>query len=162
MKVFLALGSNVGDCKANIAEAVEKLSEKVSNIKVAPLFISKAVGYTDQPDFHNTALVGETDLKPEELLDFVKSIEQEVGRVYRFRWGPREIDIDIIFYGDQVYKSERLEIPHPRMHERDFVLVPLVALEPELVHPKLGKSVQKLLSQLPRENYSIDDIIRCK
>src|ERR1019366_6456645 len=98
--VYLALGSNVGDSAANIAEAIKLLGNSIESIKQAPLYASKAAGYTDQPDFVNTAVSGETSLNPEQLLSFVKDIEQQIGLINRFRWGPREIDIDIIFYGD--------------------------------------------------------------
>lgn len=133
--IFLALGSNVGDQEGNIAQAVSLLKEKVEGISLAPLYRSKAVGVTNQPDFVNTALSGKTNLTPQELLTFVKQIEQKVGRVYRYRWGPREIDIDIIFYDALVVKSDNLEIPHPRAHERDFVLRPIADLSPSLIHP---------------------------
>src|SRR5258706_7388759 len=134
-KIFLALGSNVGDKAKNIETAIALLAEKIKDIHVASLYTTKPVGYVDQDNFVNTALSGDTDLTPEELLKFVKDIEQQVGRIYRFRWGPREIDIDILFYDDVVIKQERLEIPHPRLHERDFVLVPLSDIAPDLIHP---------------------------
>ncbi len=147
-KVYLALGANVGDKKANIGKAIRFLSEKVIYMKRAHLYVSNAVGYTDQDDFINTAVSGETELKPKELLRFVKDIEKQIGRVYRFRWGPREIDIDIIFYGNAIYKDTELEIPHPAMHERDFVLRPLADLDGEMIHPVLKKSVKELLRNL--------------
>ncbi len=147
--IFLALGSNVGDSVTYIHKAIELLSKKISNIQTAPIYTSKAVGFTDQPDFFNTAIKGKTDLEPLELLTFVKDIEQEIGRIYRFRWGPREIDVDIIFYNDLIFKNDTLEIPHPRAHERDFVLVPIADIDPTTVHPVLKKTVAKLLQELP-------------
>lgn len=148
-KVYLALGANVGDARGNIGRAVELLAAKLSDIRQAPIYTSKAVGYVDQPDFLNTAVAGETDLSPLELLKFVKNIEKKIGRVWRFRWGPREIDIDIIFYGDQTLQSDPLTIPHPRFRDRDFVLRPLCDLDPNLLDPVSDKSVRKLLEELP-------------
>jgi 2-amino-4-hydroxy-6-hydroxymethyldihydropteridine diphosphokinase len=143
-EVYLGLGSNVGDRLLNLNKAIELLSEKIQILKKSKIYISKAVGYTDQPDFYNMVLYGKTDLSPEELFNFIKDVEKNVGRVYRFRWGPREIDIDILFYNDLVYKSDKLNIPHPRLHERDFVLLPLIELNPKLFHPVLNKRVSDL------------------
>ena len=143
-EVYLGLGSNVGDRLLNLNKAIELLSEKIKILKKSKIYISKAVGYTDQPDFYNMALYGKTDLSPEGLFNFVKDVEKNVGRVYRFHWGPREIDIDILFYNDMVYKNDNLSIPHPRLHERDFVLLPLIEINPELFHPILNKKVSDL------------------
>lgn len=153
--IFLALGSNVGDSQAHIEKAIELLGEKVGNITRAPIYISKAVGFTEQPDFLNTAIKGQTDLKPRELLRFVKDVEQKVGRIQRFRWGPREIDVDIIFYASEVMDKPGLTIPHPRFKERDFVLKPICDLNPEYVDPLTRLSVQTLLSNLPESDLSI-------
>ncbi len=143
-EVYLGLGSNVGDRLLNLNKAIELLSEKIQILKKSKIYISKAVGYTDQPDFYNMVLYGKTDLSPEELFNFIKDVEKNAGRVYRFHWGPREIDIDILFYNDLVYKSDKLNIPHPRLHERDFVLSPLIELNPKLFHPVLNKRVSDL------------------
>lgn len=151
----MALGSNVGDSRGHIEQAIKLLTEKINNVHRAPLYTSKAVGYTEQPDFLNTAVAGQTALESAELLAFVKDVEQRVGRVARFRWGPREIDIDIIFYGDAVLQTETLAIPHPRFQERDFVLQPLIELNPTLRDPKSGQTVQTLLDKLPVSSRSI-------
>jgi 2-amino-4-hydroxy-6-hydroxymethyldihydropteridine diphosphokinase len=143
-EIYLGLGSNVGDRLLNLNKAIELLSEKIQILKKSKIYISKAVGYTDQPDFYNMVLYGKTDLSPEELFNFIKDVEKNAGRVYRFHWGPREIDIDILFYNDLVYKSDKLNIPHPRLHERDFVLLPLIELNPKLFHPVLNKRVSDL------------------
>src|SRR5690242_4656468 len=107
-EAYLALGSNVGDSKAHVAQAVELLGKELHKLKEAPLYRSKAVGYTDQADFINTAVSGQTDLKVEELFKFVKEVEEKIGRQKTFRWGPREIDIDIIFYGDSILETPEL------------------------------------------------------
>lgn len=153
--VYLALGSNVGDSESNIARAVELLRSEVKDIKLAPLYKTKPVGYTDQPDFVNTALSGKTDLAAKALLAFVKDVEQRVGRIERFRWGPREIDIDIIFYGKQVISTPVLTVPHPLFQERDFVLKPLCDLNPQLTDPRSQETVTELLSALGPDQASL-------
>ena len=116
-------------------------------LMIAPLYLSSAYGYTDQPDFFNTALVMETTAGPFDLLKFLKSIEEIVGRKQRIRWGPREIDIDIIFYHDKVLNTPELVIPHPDFHNRRFVLQPLADLAPDFISPTHRRSVQELLNQ---------------
>jgi len=146
--VYLALGSNVGDSRTNIAQAVKLLGNSIKQIKQAPLYTSKAVGYTDQPDFLNTAISGQTDLGPKELLDFIGKVERQVGRTASFHWGPREIDIDIIFYGDLIQEAQKLTIPHPNFRGRDFVLQPLSDLSPQMLDPISGETVQQLLDKI--------------
>ncbi|HEX3082726.1 MAG TPA: 2-amino-4-hydroxy-6-hydroxymethyldihydropteridine diphosphokinase [Candidatus Saccharimonadia bacterium] len=153
--VFLALGANVGDRHRNIEQAVELLGSQIHRIKRAPLYASQAVGYTDQPDFFNTVVSGETSLSPHELLRFVKDVEREVGRLFRFRWGPREIDVDIIFYGGETVETRDLTIPHRRFRERDFVLRPLCDLDAKRVDPVSGLTCAELLQQLPESALSI-------
>jgi 2-amino-4-hydroxy-6-hydroxymethyldihydropteridine diphosphokinase len=150
-EVYLALGSNVGDSREYIAQAVGSLSEVVKNLKQAPLYKSKPVGYTEQADFINTAVNGHTTLHPEVLLARLKAIEQELGRTESFRWGPREIDIDIIFYGDTILETPKLTIPHESFRDRAFVLKPLVDLNPGFVDPFSQLSVSLLLKALPAE-----------
>ncbi len=153
--IYLALGSNVGEREVNISKAVKLLGEKLRSVIVSEIYETLPVGYQDQGNFVNTALEAETSMSPNELLSFIKGIEKEVGRIERFPWGPREIDIDLIFYGVEIYKDSNLVIPHKRMHERDFVLRPLVDLNPNLVHPILGKTVEMLLRELPVQNQSV-------
>jgi len=153
--VYLALGSNVGDGDQQFDRAIELLTPALSHIQQAPRYSSKAVGFTDQPDFLNTAIRAETDLDLRQLLELTQSVEQKVGRVKRFHWGPREIDIDIIFYDNHVIELPDLSIPHPRFSERDFVLRPLQDLSPEFVDPLTHKTVKALYDQLPLESRSI-------
>lgn len=153
--VYLALGSNVGNSAQYIVKAIELLGPFLHDIKQAPTYATRAVGYTDQANYLNTAISGQTTLSPQELLDVINTIEQQVGRIKRFRWGPREIDIDIIFYGDQVLESETLVIPHPSFRERDFVLQPLVDLNNEMIDPVSQKTVKQLLDQLKPGQLSI-------
>ena len=156
--VFLALGSNVGDSQQYISKAIELLGEKVSNIKTAPLYRSPAMpvpGHDDMPDFLNTAIRGETNLEPLELLKFVKNIEKEIGRIYRFRWGPREIDIDIIFYDDLILDTPELTIPHSGANERDFVLKPISDIDATFIDPKTKHMVNDLFEKLPVSELTI-------
>ncbi len=153
--IFLALGSNIENRKQHIETALVLLREKVHDITVAPLYETKPRYFEDQHNFLNTVLSGYTDLEPRELLQFTKAVQNEVGRVERFRNGPREIDIDILFYDDVIYKDEELEIPHPRLQERDFVLQPFSDINPDFSHPVLKKTVRELLDALPEEQRSV-------
>lgn len=143
-KVFLALGSNVGDKKRNIKQAVEFLRENIKKITLAPIYETIPMYYENQDSFENTVLRGYTTFSPQELLKNIKQIEKQLGRKKRFRNGPREIDIDILFYDNLVYKDKDLQIPHPRIQERGFVLKPFYDLEPSFVHPVLQKTIKEL------------------
>jgi 2-amino-4-hydroxy-6-hydroxymethyldihydropteridine diphosphokinase len=155
--VYLALGANVGDPKKQIEQAFQLLGAELNNITRAPVYRSRAVGHTDQPDFLNTALRAETSLTPDKLLAFTQAVEQEIGRVERFRWGPREIDIDIIFYDDLVRKTGPLTLPHPLFQERDFVLRPLADLDPGLRDPLSGLTVTALLKKISSGKRAISE-----
>lgn len=153
--VYLALGSNVGNSEQYIEQAITLLKDKVTDIIQAPMYRSRAVGYTSQPDFFNKAIKGHTELTPQALLMFVKTVEQKVGRIERFRWGPREIDIDIIFYNDKIVDKPSLHLPHPRFAERDFVLRPICDLSPKFVDPISKLTVSELYAKLPKSSRSI-------
>jgi 2-amino-4-hydroxy-6-hydroxymethyldihydropteridine diphosphokinase len=153
--VYLALGANVGDSQQNIKKAIKLLSEEMEDIKIAPLYLSRAVGYTNQSDFINTAISGKTNLSPENLLEFIGKVEKQIGRIRRFRWGPREIDIDIIFYGEEIIKAEGLTVPHPSFTDRDFVLIPLLDLDDSLVDPVSMKPLKHLKAELIPSQVSI-------
>jgi len=153
--IFLALGSNIENRKQHIETAIALLHEKVHGITVAPLYETNPQYFEDQYNFLNTVLRGFTDLEPRELLRFTKAVQKEVGRVDRFRNGPREIDIDILFYDNLVYKDEELEIPHPLLQERDFVLQPFADINSDFSHPVLKKTIRELLDVLPEEQRSI-------
>jgi 2-amino-4-hydroxy-6-hydroxymethyldihydropteridine diphosphokinase len=153
--VYLALGSNVGDSAAYIRQAVELLKPVLDDLRQAPIYISRAVGYTEQADFLNTAVSGTTDMKPPALLQRLQEIEQKLGRQPTFRHGPREIDIDLVLYGDLKLMTEALTIPHPEFAARDFVLQPLADLNSLLTDPVSGQTVQTLLAQLDPQQRSI-------
>ncbi len=158
--VFLALGSNIENRKLHIETAIDLLRLKVHDIVVAPLYETKPRYFEDQQNFFNTVLRGFADLKPRELLRFTQTIQQEVGRVERFRNGPREIDIDILMYDHIVFKDEALEIPHPRLQERDFVLQPFADIDPDFSHPVLKKTMRELLDTLPEKQRSIIKMLK--
>ena len=159
-QIFLALGSNIENRKQHIETAIVLLREKVHDIIVAPLYETKPRYFEYQQNFLNTVLSGYTDLEPRELLQFTKAVQKEVGRVDRFRNGPREIDIDILFYDNVVYKDEELEIPHPRLQERDFVLQPFSDINPGFSHPVLKKTISELLATLPEGQRSVIKILK--
>jgi 2-amino-4-hydroxy-6-hydroxymethyldihydropteridine diphosphokinase len=149
--VTLALGTNLGDRPANLRAAVASLPPAVNGLAESPVYETPPWGVTDQPAFLNMVVRGTTALPPLELLRRLKQLETELGRQPGRRWGPRLIDIDILFYDDLVIDQPGLTVPHPRLPERAFVLVPLADLAPDLVHPRLGKSVRELLAGVDAE-----------
>ena len=148
--VFLGLGSNLGDRGANVQQALTDLERwGVKVILSSSLYETEPVGNIDQPRFLNMTVKASTDRSPEDLLTVVLSIERSLGRVRRGKWGPRTIDVDILFYGDRVVGESGLVIPHPRLHERRFVLEPMNEIAPDFVHPVLKKSIKELLNACP-------------
>lgn len=146
MKVTLLLGSNLGEREEHIQTVVRLLQQKGMTIeKTSSIFITQAWGNTEQPDFYNCAVQVHTDLSAGELLDVILSAEQQMGRVRTVKWAERIIDIDIIYYGNEVIDTPSLVVPHPEMQNRRFVLVPLAEIDPDHIHPLLYKSNAELL-----------------
>ena len=147
--ILLALGSNLGDRLYYLAQAHILLTQSVCIRALSPIYETEPWGVVEQPRFLNQTLMADTSLPPEELLAFVKKIEAVMGRDFSMICnGPRVIDIDILGYGDILYQSQRLEIPHPRLHQRAFVLMPLNDIAPNWIHPRLGLTVSEMLVQV--------------
>lgn len=144
VQTVIALGSNIGDRKAYLDEAIHMMDEKAGHIvKQSQVQETKAYGYTDQEDFLNMAVLLETPLAPYELLDVLHEIEDDLARRRVVRWGPRTIDLDIIFYGDLILNDQDLTIPHPDYRNRDFVMTPLLEIVPDFTDPVTGKKVSE-------------------
>ena len=142
--VYLGLGSNLGNRRDNLDRALDFLSQRLRIGKVSSIYDTEPVGNINQPRFLNLVCQVYTTLTPIELLALVKGIENKLGRVSGKSNAPRPIDIDILFYGDQVIETPELIVPHPRLAERAFVLIPLAEIALELVHPVSGKTVEEL------------------
>ena len=145
INVFLSLGSNMGDRRVNLRTASTLVEKEIGKIvKSSHLYETQPWGKTDQDPFINQVVMANTTLEPRDLLEAITFIEREMGRLKKEKWGPRIIDVDILFYGKRVIRDKGLEIPHPELHERAFVLVPMLEIDPEFEHPILKQAIDEL------------------
>lgn len=149
---YLSLGGNLGNTIEIFQNSMEILTKKVGKItQISSLYQTAAWGPIPQNDFINQVIEVETKLSAPKLMDILLEIELQQGRVRQERWGPRTLDLDIIFFGEQLISTENLEIPHPRMEDRKFVLIPMVEINPNLIHPISRKSIRQILLECKDE-----------
>jgi len=148
-RIYLSLGSNVGDRESHLRAALDRFPPHIRVLRASPLYETAPVEFTAQPWFLNQVIEAQTALSPAELLSHTAAIERDLGRTREIPKGPRTLDIDILLYNDAVVHTATLEIPHPRMAERRFVLAPLADLAPDLRHPITGLTVCEMLEAAP-------------
>ncbi len=147
-RVYIGLGSNLGNRKEALDQAVAELPPEVHVTRRSPVYETEPWGYKEQPFFLNQVVEGRTKLDPGSVLEHLKAIESQLGRQPSFRYGPRRIDLDLLFYADWVIEEADLQVPHPRLQERSFVLVPLADLAADFRHPVLNRSIRELLEEV--------------
>ncbi|MXX14292.1 MAG: 2-amino-4-hydroxy-6-hydroxymethyldihydropteridine diphosphokinase [Gemmatimonadetes bacterium] len=151
--IYIGIGANLGDREKTLQDATGILNEKpeIAIIAASAVYETAPIGVVDQPYFLNAVLQVHTSLSARSLLNCLLAIERKFGRLRETRWGPRTLDLDILLYGDAIINQPGLQVPHPHLHERAFVLVPLCDLKPDLKHPVLGQSIQFLTKSLGRD-----------
>ena len=150
-EVYISVGSNRGNPKANVNRCIDEIkkTEKITFKNISPYYLTSPMDYFDQPKFVNCCVHLETEMEPAEFLRTMQAIENKIGKGKEFHSGPRKIDIDILLFDDLILINNDLRIPHPRLHQRRFVLVPLMDLNKTLVHPELNQTVEEILNNLP-------------
>lgn len=157
--ITIAIGSNLGNRRKNVFNAIRELTALLDHIHCSRLYETRPYGKHDQPIFLNMVVCGQSSLPPHELLQAIKRLELALGRQTRERWGPREIDLDLLLVGNLVLKTPELELPHPEIQHRDFVLRPLCDLEPQSRHPILGLTWLELLERVaPSQRTIIQEV----
>lgn len=159
-RAFIGAGANLGEPDRQIRQAQEQLGKApgVKFLGASSFYRTQPVGPVEQPPFVNAVFSLECEISPRELLTLLLDMERRMGRVRKERWGPRVIDLDLLFFGDMLIKEKGLEAPHPRLHERRFVLAPLAEIAPGFVHPLLKKSVSELLAALPPGDFWVEKL----
>ena len=148
-QIFIGLGTNMGERALNLQNAIERIEKKVGRVLAqSSIYETPAWGLTDQPDFLNQVIEIETAQSPPQILENILQIEIEMGRIREKKWGPRLIDLDILFYNNLILNTENLQIPHPYIHQRAFVLEPLNEIAPNFVHPVFEKTISDLVKEL--------------
>ena len=157
-RAFIGAGANLGEPVRQIRQAQDALQKSpgIEFLGASFLYRTQPVGPVEQPPFINAVFALECSVSPRELLTLLLEIERNMGRVREERWGPRVIDLDLLFFGEEVIKEQGLEVPHPRLHERRFVLAPLAEIAPGFVHPVIKKSVSELLAGLPAGDFWVE------
>jgi len=154
-EIYIGLGSNLGDRLANIKKAIELMrKEGIEIIDESSTYETEPFGYKEQGWFLNSVVKGKTELSPSRLWKSLEKIEKSMGREREVKWGPRIIDLDLLFYGNRMLNGKQLQVPHPELHKRKFVLVPLAEVAPKLVHPVFKKTISELLTDL-RDNSKV-------
>ncbi len=149
-KIYILTGSNIGDSLALLQQAKLKINQLIGLVvEVSSIYKTAPWGNTNQQDFLNQVLLVETNFLPEQVIKMALDIEQNMGRIRTEKWAPRIIDIDILFYGDEIINQPSLIVPHPLLHERRFTLAPLAEIAPFYIHPSLQKSIELLLNECP-------------
>jgi 2-amino-4-hydroxy-6-hydroxymethyldihydropteridine diphosphokinase len=149
INVFLLLGSNLGDRHLFLKQAIEHIEKDIAPVlKISSVYETQSWGKTDAPDYLNQVVMLQTDLPAQIILQKILNIEHILGRSRGEKWGPRTIDIDILFYGDAIIDEPGLQIPHPELHKRRFTLAPLAEIAPDLVHPVLRNNILYIKNQL--------------
>jgi len=158
-KVYLGLGSNLGNKLKNLKSAVQFFiwDDRFHNVQLSPFYLTSPYGNKEQKNFINSVISLETNLSADTLFNVTHELERRVGRKEKETWGPREIDVDILFFGDLIIQNEKMTVPHKDLQNRDFVLVPLLDLDPDIEHPVLKKKLKSFLSHL-KDKYIIDRI----
>ena len=146
--VYIGLGSNLGDRQENLERALRLLSQELIILRVSSIYETDPWGHYNQPRFFNCVCQFETLLNPREILAVVKDVERQMGRLHKVRWGPRVIDVDILLFGEEMVDEPDLEVPHPFMCQRAFVLIPLAEMAPNLGHPVCGLTIRELVRKV--------------
>ncbi len=163
-KALIGVGSNIGNRVATCCSAIEKLKVSPENtvLKISPFYETLPVGVTDQAPFINLVIEMQTTLSPLDLLRYLKMVEKELGRIRRYHWGPREIDLDILLYEEAIVATEHLVIPHPEMHKRAFVLIPACDIAGDWRHPVIKQPLRTLLNTLSHSGVSrYEGVVPC-